>query len=85
MTSWAMPDDFGGRFIHSRIFLREGGPTKFDFETWLVQNYGVKAEALTEEELSLAKDEYEEEYPPVGEGDIKLKTYPFKKYLESRE
>lgn len=58
---------------------------RFDFETWLVQNYGVKAEALDAEELALAKREYEEEYPPLGEGDIKLKTYPFKRYLDSKK
>jgi len=32
--------------------------------------------------LELAKKEYKEEYPKPGEGDIKLKTYPFKKYLD---
>lgn len=56
---------------------------KWDFETWLAQNYGLKASALKEEGLSAAKKEYEEEYPPAGEGDIKLKTYPFKRYLDS--
>lgn len=58
---------------------------RFDFETWLVQNYGVRASALSEKELALARKEYVEEYPPPGEGDIKLKTYPFKKYLDSKE
>jgi hypothetical protein len=58
---------------------------KFDFETWLVQNYGVKAKTLTSKELALAKEEYLQEYPPVGERDIRLKTYPFKKYLDSRK
>ncbi len=58
---------------------------KWDFETWLVQNYGVKKEALTEEEMALALREYEEEYPPSGESEIRLKTYPFKKYLDSRK
>jgi len=57
---------------------------RWDFETWLVQNYGVKADALTKKALSIARKEYEEEYPPVGERDIKLKTYPFKKYLDSK-
>lgn len=56
---------------------------KFAFETWLAQTYGVKAEALTEEELALARREYEEEYPP-RDGDITPKTYPFKRYLDSR-
>lgn len=58
---------------------------RFDFETWLVQNYGIKAQNLTEEELALAKEEYGEEYPPVGEGEIKLKTYPFKRYLDAKK
>ncbi len=58
---------------------------RFDFETWLVQNYGIKAQDLTEEELALAKEEYVEEYPPVGEGEIKLKTYPFKRYLDAKK
>lgn len=57
---------------------------KWDFETWLVQNYGIKVSALSEKELALAKDEYKEEYPPEGEGDIKLKTFPFKRYLDSK-
>lgn len=58
---------------------------RFDFETWLVQNYGIKSEALDKEELALAKMEYEEEYPPVGEGEVRLKTYPFKRYLDSKK
>ena len=58
---------------------------RWDFETWLVQNYGVKTSALTKEALSIARKEYEEEYPPAGDGDIKLKTYPFKKYLDSKK
>lgn len=58
---------------------------KFDFETWLVQNYGIKATSLNEEELDIAKMEYNEEYPPDGERDIKLKTYPFKRYLDQRK
>lgn len=28
--------------------------------------------------------EYKEEYPEPGEGRIKLKTYPFKKYLDNK-
>lgn len=58
---------------------------RWDFETWLVQNYGVKASALTKKALSIARKEYEEEYPPAGERDIKLKTYPFRKYLDSEK
>jgi|GEM_PF-2341296 len=58
---------------------------RFDFETWLVQNYGITAQILKKEELTLAKEEYSEEYPPVGEGEIKLKTYPFKRYLDSKK
>jgi hypothetical protein len=57
---------------------------KFDFETWLRQNYGMRVDQLTKEELSIARGEYGEEYPPEGEGDIKLKTYPFKRYLDSK-
>jgi hypothetical protein len=57
---------------------------KFDFRTWLVQNYDIKPEMLDREGLELAKKEYAEEYPEVGEGDIKLKTYPFKKYLDEK-
>ncbi len=58
---------------------------KFDFETWLVQNYGIKPSSLNEKELDVAKMEYNEEYPPDGERDIKLKTYPFKRYLDHRK
>ena len=76
---------FGASLIRCSANPHEGEQLKFDFETWLVQNYGVKASALTEKELALAKEEYREEYPPVGEGDIKLKTYPFKKYLDSKK
>ena len=57
---------------------------RFDFDTWLVQTYGMKAEKLDKKALELAKREYGEEYPPVGETAIKLKTYPFKKYLDSK-
>jgi len=57
---------------------------KWDFETWLAQNYGIRASTLTEKALSIAREEYEEEYPPVGERDIKLKTYPFKRFLDSK-
>ncbi|MBU1914381.1 MAG: hypothetical protein ABIE25_09905 [Thermoplasmatota archaeon] len=57
---------------------------RFDFDTWLVQTYGMKAVGLDKKALALAKREYNEEYPPVGETAIKLKTYPFKKYLDSK-
>jgi hypothetical protein len=58
---------------------------KFDFDTWLVQIYGLKGRDLTKKELELAKKEYAEEYPPEGSHDIKLKTYPFQKYLNSKK
>lgn len=74
---------FGGMLIPPTSHLSQGETVKWDFETWLAQNYGLKADKLTEEALSIAKKEYEEEYPPAGEGDIKLKTYPFKRYLDS--
>jgi hypothetical protein len=57
---------------------------RFDFDTWLMQNYGMKARDLDKKALSLAKKEYSEEYPKPGESDIGLKTYPFKKYLDSK-
>jgi hypothetical protein len=57
---------------------------KFDFRTWLVQNYGIKQEDLDAEGLELAKKEYSEEYPEAGERDTGLKTYPFKKYLDAK-
>ena len=57
---------------------------RFDFDTWLVQTYGMKAVGLDKNALALAKKEYDEEYPPVGETTMKLKTYPFKKYLDSK-
>lgn len=58
---------------------------KWDFETWLRQNYGLRSQDLNKKEMALAKKEYSEEYPPPGEGEIKLKTFPFKRYLDSRE
>jgi hypothetical protein len=58
---------------------------KWDFETWLVQVYDLKAKSLSKKELALAKKEYREEYPHVGESKMKLKTYPFKKYLDSKK
>ncbi|MBN1678302.1 MAG: hypothetical protein JW880_07165 [Candidatus Thermoplasmatota archaeon] len=57
---------------------------KFDFETWLRQNYGIRSQDLNKRELALAKREYAEEYPEPGESEIRLKTYPFKKYLDSK-
>jgi hypothetical protein len=57
---------------------------RFNFETWLMQTYDLRSSALTKKELALAKKEYSEEYPPVGESEIGLKTYPFKKYLDSK-
>ncbi len=58
---------------------------KWDFRTWLVQNYEIKPEDLTKKELDLAKKEYKEEYPPDGESNIELKTFPFKKYLMKKQ
>jgi len=57
---------------------------RFDFETWLRQNYSMKVQDLDEKELELARREYAEEYPRPGEGDIRLKSYPFKKYLDAK-
>jgi len=56
---------------------------KWDFDTWLMQIYGLKAAELDKKSLGLAKKEYAEEYPPVGETEIMLKTYPFKRHLDS--
>ena len=56
---------------------------RFNFETWLMQTYGIKAKDLSKKALALAKKEYAEEYPEPGESEITLKTYPFKKYLDS--
>jgi len=50
-----------------------------------MQTYGLKVKGLTKKELGLAKKEYKEEYPAPGEGEIGLKTYPFKKYLDSKK
>lgn len=58
---------------------------KWDFRTWLVQNYDIKPEDLSKKEQELAKREYAEEYPPEGEHRIGLKTFPFKKYLDSKK
>jgi hypothetical protein len=58
---------------------------RFDFDTWLMQTYGFKVKDLTEKERTLAKKEYAEEYPPEGSHDIKLKTYPFQRYLNSKK
>ena len=56
---------------------------RFDFDTWLMQTYGMKTKNLNKRALALAKKEYAEEYPKPGESEITLKTYPFKKYLDS--
>jgi len=45
----------------------------------------MKAKDLNKKELALARREYKEEYPPVGESDFELKSYPFKKYLDSKK
>ena len=50
-----------------------------------MQTYGIKARDLDKKALSIAKKEYAEEYPKPGEGEMKLKTYPFKKYLDSEK
>jgi len=47
--------------------------------------YSLKAKDLNKKELALAKKEYKEEYPPSGEGNMMLKTYPFKKHLDSKK
>ena len=74
------------RFDMRRRALRASvNDLKFNFETWLMQTYDLKASTLTKKELSLAKKEYSEEYPPEGESEISLKTYPFKKYLDTRK
>ncbi len=56
---------------------------RFDFDTWLMQTYGIKAKDLNKKASVLAKREYAEEYPKPGESEIELKTYPFKNYLDS--
>ena len=48
---------------------------KFDFRTWLVQNYDIKPEMLDREGLELAKKEYAEEYPEVGEGEVRRRCH----------
>ena len=50
-----------------------------------MQTYSLRPTMLTKRELDLAKKEYSEEYPPVGESEISLKTYPFKRYLDSKK
>ena len=47
--------------------------------------YSLKAKDLNKKELALAKKEYKEEYPPSGEGNMMLKTYPLKKHLDSKK
>jgi len=58
---------------------------KWDFDTWLAQVYGLKVKGLNKKELALAKREYIEEYPPVGDSDFELKSYPFKRHLDSKK
>jgi hypothetical protein len=48
---------------------------RFDFDTWLMQTYGMKVKDLDKKALSLAKKEYAEEYPKPGESEMTLKTY----------
>lgn len=67
------------------VFLSDlGGNIRFDFDTWLTQTYGLKAKDLSTKELVIARKEYAEEYPALGEHPIALKTYPFKRYLDSK-
>jgi len=35
-------------------------------------------------ELAIARTEYAEEYPALGEHPIAMKAYPFKRYLDSK-
>ena len=49
-----------------------------------MQTYDLKAKDLDKKALGLARKEYAEEYPPEGETEMMLKTYPFKRYLDSR-
>lgn len=76
---------FRSRFYVLDVQFLLGGKLKWDFDTWLVQVYSLKAKDLNKKELALAKKEYEEEYPPSGEGKMKLKTFPFKKHLDSKK
>lgn len=57
---------------------------RFDFDTWLMQTYDLRAKDLDRKALALARKEYAQEYPPEGESEIELKTYPFKRYLDSK-
>lgn len=66
-----------------RCLIMRHETMRFDFDTWLMQTYGLRAEQLDEDALSLARKEYAEEYPQPGESEIRLKTYPFKRYLDS--
>lgn len=75
---------FRGRFEIHETLCHGGGSLRFNFETWLIQTYGLRVQSLNKRELTLAKKEYAEEYPPLGESEITLKTYPFKKYLDSK-
>jgi len=45
----------------------------------------LKTSDLNKTALGLAKKEYREEYPRPGNGPMKPKTYPFKKYLDKQK
>jgi hypothetical protein len=64
--------------------LGEGGNIRFDFDTWLTQTYGLKRTDISKKELAIAMEEYAEEYPAPGDHSIAMKTYPFKRYLDSK-
>jgi hypothetical protein len=87
--SLSSKDDDGELPFRSRFNVLDaqfllGGKLKWDFDTWLVQVYSLKAKDLNKKELALAKKEYKEEYPSNGESSMKLKRYPFKKHLDSK-
>lgn len=50
-----------------------------------MQIHCLKAGQLDKKALGLAGKKYREEYPEPGEADIKLKIYPFRKYLDSQK
>ena len=70
--------------IHQVFRSDLGGNIRFDFDTWLTQVYGLKTKDLTMMERAIARTEYAEEYPALGEHPIAMKTYPFKRYLDSK-
>ena len=70
--------------IHQVFRSDLGGNIRFDFDTWLMQVYGLKTKDLSKKELATARKEYAEEYPAIGEHPIAMKTYPFKRYLGSK-